>query len=101
MANYIQKGNTIDYVATDAIAAGDVVGLTTRIGVAAGDIPAGAVGALAVEGVFEIERPQASPSALAMPSTSALPPRRSPRPTPMCLQVGRLLTLLLPTPLSV
>ena len=56
MANYIQKGNTIDYTATAAIAAGDVVSLGSHIGVAAGDIPAGAVGALAVEGVFEIDK---------------------------------------------
>lgn len=56
MAKYIQKGNTIDYTATAAIAAGDVVSLGSRIGVAAGDIPAGAVGALSVEGVFEIDK---------------------------------------------
>ena len=56
MAKYIQKGNTIDYTANAAIAAGDVVSLGSRIGVAAGDIPAGAVGALAVEGVFEIDK---------------------------------------------
>ena len=56
MAKYIQKGNTIDYTAITAIAAGDVVSLGSRIGVAAGDIPAGAVGALSVEGVFEIDK---------------------------------------------
>lgn len=56
MAKYIQKGNTIDYTAAAAIAAGDVVSLGSRIGVAAGDIPAGAVGALSVEGVFEIDK---------------------------------------------
>lgn len=58
MATYIQKGNTIDYTNSGAtkIAAGDVVSLTSRIGIAAGDIAASAVGALAVEGVFEIDK---------------------------------------------
>lgn len=58
MATYIQKGNTIDYTnsGTAKIAAGDVVGLSTRIGIAAGDIAAGEVGTLAVEGVFEIDK---------------------------------------------
>lgn len=55
MANYVQKGSTIDYVngGSAKIAAGDVIGLTTRIGIAAGDIAAGECGALAVEGVFK------------------------------------------------
>lgn len=56
MAKYIQKGNTIDYTAASAIKAGEVVSLATRVGVAAGDIPANAVGALSVEGVFEIDK---------------------------------------------
>lgn len=58
MANYIQKGNTINYTNSGAakIAAGDAVSLTNRIGIAAGDIAAGAVGTLAVEGVFEIDK---------------------------------------------
>lgn len=58
MATFIQKGNTIDYTNSGStkIAAGDVVSLTSRIGIAAGDIPAGEVGALAVEGVFDIDK---------------------------------------------
>lgn len=58
MATYIQKGNSIDYTNSGStkIAAGDVVSLTTRVGIAAGDIAAGAVGSLAVGGVFEIAK---------------------------------------------
>lgn len=58
MATYIQKGNIIDYTNSGAtkIAAGDVVGISTRIGIAASDIAVGEVGTLAVEGVFEINK---------------------------------------------
>lgn len=56
MAKYIQKGSAIDYAAVAAIDAGDVVSLTSRIGIAGCDIPAGGVGAVAVEGVFEIAK---------------------------------------------
>ena len=56
MANYIQKGNTIDYVAETAVAAGEVVSLATRLGVAGGDSTAGATGSVAVEGVFEFDK---------------------------------------------
>lgn len=61
MANtavYIQRGETLDYKnSTDAaILAGTVVLFGDRIGVAGGEIPAGAVGALHVTGVFEIPK---------------------------------------------
>ena len=54
-AIYQQAGNTLDYKnsGSAAIEAGTVVSLTTRVGVAAADIPVGAVGALAMEGVFK------------------------------------------------
>ena len=53
---YIQNGETIDYKNTGStkIAYGDVVSLTTRIGVAGEDIAAGATGSLPVTGVFEL-----------------------------------------------
>lgn len=56
MANYVQRGETIDFVnATQTnIAAGDVVSLTTRIAVAATDIPVGVKGAVNVIGVYDI-----------------------------------------------
>ncbi len=51
-AIYIQKGETLDYTPTDDVAAGSVVPLTSRIGIAAAPIPAGKTGALQMEGVF-------------------------------------------------
>lgn len=58
MATYIQRGAVLDFAnTTDAkIDAGSIVSLTTRCGVAAADIPAGIVGAVMVEGVFEIPK---------------------------------------------
>lgn len=56
-ATYVQRGHTIRYKNTGSeIAAGDIVPLTTRIGVASSDIPAGGEGSVAVEGVFEIKK---------------------------------------------
>lgn len=51
-AKYWQKGETLDYTATAAVGNGDIVDLTTRIGVAGNNIPAGSTGAVHVEGVF-------------------------------------------------
>ena len=58
MARYVQKGSTIDYKngGTAAIAAGDIVNLTSRIGVAGGNIAVGAVGAVAVSGVYAMPK---------------------------------------------
>ena len=55
-AKYWQRGETIDYTATDDLANGDVVNLATRIGVAGDDIAAGETGAVHVVGVFEIPK---------------------------------------------
>lgn len=58
MAKYVQNGSAIDYTNSGEtkISAGDVVSLGNLVGIAACDIPAGAVGALAVEGVFEFDK---------------------------------------------
>lgn len=61
-AKYYQQGKTLDYTANTAVSNGDVVSLTTRIGVAGNDIAAGETGALHVEGVFEM--PKASGEAI-------------------------------------
>lgn len=54
-ATYIQKGKVIDYLAGAAIAVGDVVTLgTASIGVAAAAIANGDTGAVAIDGVFEM-----------------------------------------------
>lgn len=66
IANYQQPGSAIDYPnGTDsAIVAGQVVSLTTRIGVAGTDIPASEVGSLYVKGVFAM--PKAASAAIAI-----------------------------------
>lgn len=40
-AKYIQPGEALDYTAAQAVKNGDIVSLNTRIGIVAGDIPAG------------------------------------------------------------
>ena len=54
MASYVQDGDVLDYTPSSAVAAGDVVVIGSLVGVAPRAIAANAVGALAVEGVFEI-----------------------------------------------
>lgn len=56
IAKYVQPGEVMDYVATKAVALGDVVNLSSRIGIAANNINAGEVGAVQVCGVFELPR---------------------------------------------
>jgi predicted RecA/RadA family phage recombinase len=56
MATLIQEGAKIDYTPELAVAAGDVVVLGDLVGVASLDIPAGHLGALQVEGVFEMPK---------------------------------------------
>jgi len=55
MAQYVQIGESIDYLNTTAavIKYGDVVALGKRIGVASADIAPTAIGTLTVQGVFE------------------------------------------------
>ncbi|MCI8573976.1 MAG: DUF2190 family protein [Oscillibacter sp.] len=55
-AIYWQKGEALDYTAAEAVANGSVVSLGTRIGIAAGDIPAGGIGTVHVEGVFKLSK---------------------------------------------
>lgn len=57
-AEYVQRGEAIDYAnnGAAAIEAGDVVIIGKHIGVAGCDIPVGAVGSLHVEGVFRIDK---------------------------------------------
>ncbi len=53
---YVQEGKTIDYTNTGDAAIGycDVVPLTSRVGVAACDIPKGGKGSLSISGVYEL-----------------------------------------------
>lgn len=68
-ATYWQKGQTIDYTnpsSSAAIAAGEIVELAARIGVAATDIPASGIGTVVTEGVFILPRDAADSSAIAV-----------------------------------
>lgn len=55
-AIFSQNGDVIDYTAAEALALGDVVDLTTRIGVAGADIPAGGTGPVHLTGVYRIPK---------------------------------------------
>lgn len=55
-AIFYQNGDVIDYTAAEALAFGDVVDLTTRIGVAGADIPEGGTGPVHVTGVYQIPK---------------------------------------------
>lgn len=56
MARFIHEGNAIDYTPVADVAAGDVVVIGASVGVANQDIPANTLGALAIEGVFEMPK---------------------------------------------
>lgn len=56
-AKFWQKGEVMDYTTSDAdVANGDVINLSTRIGIAGDDIAKGETGPVYVEGVFEIAK---------------------------------------------
>ena len=55
-AIFYQTGDVIDYTAAEALSFGDVVDLTTRIGVAGADIARNAAGPVQVTGVYRIPK---------------------------------------------
>lgn len=56
-AKYWQKGETLDFTASSGkVDSGDVVSLTTLIGVADSDIPANGTGRIHVTGVWEFDK---------------------------------------------
>jgi predicted RecA/RadA family phage recombinase len=55
-AQFIQQGNSIDHTPGSAITAGDVVVQGDLIGIAQVDCAANQLGALAVRGVFDIDK---------------------------------------------
>ena len=55
-AKYIQDGKAIEITAAGAIEAGDVVVLGELVGVANFPITSGGIGAVAIEGVFEMPK---------------------------------------------
>jgi predicted RecA/RadA family phage recombinase len=56
MADTVQKGYYLDHTASGAIAAGDVVVIGSLVGVAPRPIANGAVGVVAVEGVYSVPK---------------------------------------------
>lgn len=55
-ATYVHDGRTIDYTPGSAVAAGDVVLQGNLFGIANVDIAANKLGALSVEGVFDLTK---------------------------------------------
>jgi len=55
-AQFIHKGDSIDYIPGADVAAGDVIVQGELIGIAKLDIATGALGALAVKGVFDLPK---------------------------------------------
>ena len=53
---YRAEGDRIDYTPDSAVSAGDIVVQNSLIGVATRDIDASVQGALAVEGVFDVDK---------------------------------------------
>ncbi len=56
IARYVQKGEAIDYRPTEVVAAGDVVVQGDLVGIAKLDIEPGALGAVAVAGVYDVAK---------------------------------------------
>ena len=55
-ATFVQEGNAVDYTPGSAVAAGDVVVQGDLVGVSPRPIAAGALGSLAVRGVFDVAK---------------------------------------------
>jgi predicted RecA/RadA family phage recombinase len=64
IAQFIQAGKSVDYTPAVAVDAGDVVVQGELVGVATRDIAADALGALAVEGVFDVDKDTGSGTAI-------------------------------------
>ncbi|MDD5698806.1 MAG: DUF2190 family protein [Victivallaceae bacterium] len=65
LARYVQRGHSIDYTPEADVAAGDVVIIGDLAGIAKLDIKAGALGALALVGVFDIPKATGEGTAIA------------------------------------
>lgn len=62
-AKFVAPANTVDYTPSADVAAGDIVVQGALIGVAVADIPANTLGAIAVEGTFDIVKDENAISA--------------------------------------
>lgn len=56
IATFVHEGKSIDYTPSAAVTAGDVIVQNELVGIAQIDIPADALGALAVTGVFDVAK---------------------------------------------
>jgi predicted RecA/RadA family phage recombinase len=63
-ARFIQNGNSIDYTPGADVSAGDVIVQGDLVGIAKLDIAAGALGALAVTGVFDVTKATGTSTAI-------------------------------------
>lgn len=68
-AVFVQEGASIDYTPAADVAAGDVVVQGNLVGIAKLDIPANTLGALAVEGVFDVPKATGASTAIAAGKT--------------------------------
>ena len=66
LAQFVQQGNSIDHTPAGAITAGDVVVQGDLIGIAQVDCVANQIGALAVTGVFDIDKATGASTAIAV-----------------------------------
>ena len=57
-ARLVQRGEAVDYTPGSAVTAGDVIVQGALVGVPANDIAANALGALAITGVFDVQKAQ-------------------------------------------
>ena len=64
-AQFVHDGKSIDYTPSTDVTAGDVVVQEDLVGVAKLDIASGALGALAVDGVFDFPKATGGGSAIA------------------------------------
>lgn len=65
IAAFVQKGETVDFIAPADVAAGDVVVVGELVGIAQSAGKAGETGAMAVDGVYELPKAVGAGTALA------------------------------------
>ena len=63
-ANFVQRGDSVDYIPSTDVAVGSVIVQGDLVGVSKLDIPAGTLGALHVTGVYDISKATGAGSAI-------------------------------------
>ena len=58
VAKYVQRPDTIDFIPNRNIDAGEIVKLGDLIGITKIAVPAGTIGALSIEGIFDVVKDQ-------------------------------------------